>query len=63
MPTIRTTEGDLVEVLNFWRNKLLCWHRRKHWRVLPDRNGGEMYCSKCYLKVASIHEWKAKNVY
>lgn len=45
-----------AHVKNHWLSLVLCWHRRKHRRVMLMNNGIVLFCVRCNTKRATIWE-------
>lgn len=49
-----------IEILKYRINKLLCWHPKSYRKIIKYDNGLVVYCSRCYLKVLSVHDSGSK---
>lgn len=45
----------MIAVLRRPWTRFLCWHGRKHRRVVVYPNGADYYCGKCWIKHAGIY--------
>lgn len=50
-----------VWVRRYWTSRLLCWHGRKHRRLLLSSNGATAYCERCLLKHTEIDDFGKKS--